>query len=410
MSDFHDILKRHITGGTCLKIVLSRPYPKRGAATQDSEPRARKVVARPIQLRGCDSYQFAMRAGSREIHENLAPDDAARRVQELFGHSFLDCHLFTTTSDYVARIARSGHVKVTTGTPTASSQSQRAQTARPHDREKRRLLRPDEPVPFLVEIGVMTPAGKVRANKQKKFRQINRFLELVDDVIGELPSRDPLRVVDFGCGKSYLTFALHHLLTAVRSRRVEIVGLDRDRHVIDECRRVAGRLDCTGLEFREGHIADYEPATPVDLAVSLHACDTATDDALAKAVLWGCAVILAVPCCQHELAGKLRSPELEPLAAHGILKERMAALATDALRAQILELRGYRTQVLEFIDMEHTAKNVLIRAVRRKSGTDSAGAVPPADLDKQTVSLREFKELLGVQETYLEERLGDGAR
>jgi SAM-dependent methyltransferase len=248
----------------------------------------------------------------------------------------------------------------------------------------------------------MTEAGQVRAARYHKFRQINRFLELVQDVVSFLPRAGPLRVVDFGCGKSYLTFALHHLLVNVHGREVAMVGLDRRQDVIDDCRRVAQKLGCRGLEFRTGDIAGFEPATAVDLAVSLHACDTATDDALAQAVRWGCRVILAVPCCQHELAARLDSPALKGLVAHGLLKERFAALATDALRALALEVCGYATQVVEFIDLEHTAKNVLLRAVRR-----SSSAAPAAQARNEYA---ELKQLLGIDRLRVDELFGSFER
>ena len=213
----------------------------------------------------------------------------------------------------------------------------------------------------------MTPAGKVKAPLYHKFRQINRYLELVNDVIPALPDHRSLEIVDFGCGKSYLTFALHHLLTAVHGRTVHIVGLDRKADVVRDCSEIAQRLKCEGLEFREGDLSAYHPEGQVDLAVSLHACDTATDLALAQGVAWGCRAILAVPCCQHELARLVQSETLKPLTRHGLLHERFAALATDALRAQLLEICGYATQVVEFIDLEHTPKNVLLRSMRRQN-------------------------------------------
>jgi SAM-dependent methyltransferase len=256
-----------------------------------------------------------------------------------------------------------------------------------------------EPTPFLVEIGVMTPAGKVKAAKQSKFRQINRFLELVNDVIPELPADGMLRVVDFGSGKSYLTFALYHLLTRVHGRSANILGLDRRADVIADCRRIAAKLGCPGLEFRVGEIGDEPEEGTVDLAVSLHACDTATDDALTRAVAWRAAVILAVPCCQHELAPKIHMPQLDPLHHQGIFHAQLASLATDALRAQALEACGYKTQVVEFIELEHTAKNLLLRAVRRPA-TDgpSAGAA--------LESYRQLKQSLGLDDVATDRILG----
>ncbi|HLJ12086.1 MAG TPA: SAM-dependent methyltransferase, partial [Planctomycetaceae bacterium] len=250
-------------------------------------------------------------------------------------------------------------------------------------------------------IGVMTDEGRVRSAMAHKFRQINRFLEFVDDVVPSLEAGRELRVVDFGCGKSYLTFALHHLLTRIRGRSVSILGLDRNVDVVDQCTRLARRLDLKGLDFRQGDIANHEETEPVDLAVSLHACDTATDDALAKAIGWKSRVILAAPCCQHELAKKIDSRELAPLLRHGILRERLAALATDGLRSLVLEICGYSTQVLEFIDLEHTAKNLLIRAVRRDRADAKQREVRLADY-------RSLKRLLGLGSPHLEKILTPG--
>ena len=382
--DFRAVLSEHLRGRTVLKLVLSRK--KRGA----TEP-AERVTVRPVQLAAGEAYQFASRANGQETHENLPAAAAAERVLTLFGQSFLDCHLYTPERDYAARIRRGDAISVKKSSPT----QQAAATA--HDRTKAHIIPEGVPCPFLAEIGVMTASGKVRAPHRKKFRQINRFLELVDDVVASLPATGVLRVVDFGCGKSSLTFALHHLLTKVHGRDVDILGLDVKADVIHDCRRIAERLAPRGLEFRVGHIADLEVDFKVDLAVSLHACDTATDDALAKAVAWNADVILAGPCCQHELFNQIDAPQLAPLLTHGILKERFAALATDALRAVALEACGYRTQVVEFIDMEHTAKNVLLRAVRPEPGeARTAGHVK---------SFAEFKAFLGVTRLSIETAL-----
>jgi SAM-dependent methyltransferase len=221
-------------------------------------------------------------------------------------------------------------------------------------------------VPFLVELGVMTPDGRVRKSRYDKFRQVNRFLELVDDIVPSLRPEGTLRVVDFGCGKSYLTFAIHHLLTELRGRDVEIVGLDLKEDVIAACAALAERSGAAGLRFDRGDIAGYDAGGEVDLVVSLHACDTATDEALAQAVRWDADAILAVPCCQKEAYRQLESSLLAPLLRHGLAKERFAALVTDTLRAQLLELAGYRAQLVEFVGLEHTAKNVLIRATKGK--------------------------------------------
>lgn len=380
--DFLDALSRAIDEGTFVAATLS----KRRSGTD--EP-AEKLALRPITVGGRPHVQFTRRVDGRETHENLGPPAAVERVRSLLGPVFEHGHLFTTAADYTARARAGGAIKVKRHAPTKRA------AAVEHNRAKQYLIPEGVPVPFLVEIGVMTSEGTVRAAKYHKFRQINRFLELVNDVVPHLPADRPLHVVDFGCGKSYLTFALHHLLTNIHRREVRIVGLDRRADVIRHCSEVAERVGCPGLEFRIGDITAHTAGEKVDLAVALHACDTATDDALTKAVGWGADVILAVPCCQHELAAKMPDAVLSPLTEHGLLKERFAALATDALRAKLLEAYGYRTQVVEFIDMEHTAKNVLIRAVRRRETSEP---------DPETLAAyREFKESLGLGPVYLDE-------
>jgi SAM-dependent methyltransferase len=267
-----------------------------------------------------------------------------------------------------------------------------------HDVEKRRVLPDGVPVPFLVELGVMTPAGRVRASRYDKYRQVNRFLEVVEDVLPALPQDGVLRVVDFGSGKSYLTFALHHLLTAVHGRDVDIVGLDLKADVVEMCRALAGRLGTEGLRFAVGDIGVYEAEAPPDLVVSLHACDTATDAALERAVRWEAGAIMAVPCCQQELAGQIESGPLRPLLAHGLLRERFAADVTDAARAHLLRLAGYRVGLLELVASEHTPKNLLIRAVKSTR--------PEADTRRLAAEYDEFKRSLGIDPT-LERLLAD---
>jgi len=258
------------------------------------------------------------------------------------------------------------------------------------------VLEEGQPVPFLVELGVMTPEGKVRAKRYDKFRQVNRFLELVEDVLPALRPEGSLRVVDFGSGKSYLTFALHHLLREVHRREVELVGLDLKRDVVERCEALARTLGTEGLRFEVGDIAGFEASGPVDLVVSLHACDTATDAALERAVRWESDVILAVPCCQHELSGQISNETLSPLLRHGLLKERFAADVTDAVRAQLLGLVGYDVQLAEFVELEHTPKNVLIRAVRR----------PGRQRERLGREYLELKSSLAI-DPYLERALAD---
>jgi SAM-dependent methyltransferase len=323
-----------------------------------SKPRSRelpgKVTVDPVDLRGETAFRFTTHLGDRATHENLPPAAARERLGLLL-EDYRQGLLQTPDADWQIL-----------GETVLRRPPTRATLSREHDRRKRYLLEEGTPVPFLVELGVMTPEGRVRRSRYDKFRQINRFLELVDDVVPSLQPEGTLRIVDFGCGKSYLTFAIHHLLTAVRGREVEIVGLDLKDDVIASCAALAERSGAAGLRFQRGEIATFDAVGAVDLVVSLHACDTATDEALAQAVRWQADAILAVPCCQKEAYRQLESSLLAPLLRHGLAKERFAALVTDALRAQLLELAGYHAQLVEFVALEHTAKNVLIRAVKGK--------------------------------------------
>lgn len=350
LTEFLDLLRDSLRDDACWGVVLSQPVGNAEYPT--------KLSARPIELSGERRYQLAERRGKQEFHHNLAAEELLSRITTALGQQFQQADLFTPEADFSARWIRDSVLRVTRRKPSKSA------PPLTHDRRKQYLIPEGRPCPFLAEIGVMTPAGQVKASKQAKFRQVNRFLEFVDDVLPELPPTGILRVIDFGCGKSYLTFALHYLLTELRGREVEIIGLDLKAEVVRDCQRIAEKLGCHGLRFEVGDIMGYAAAGPVDLSVSLHACDTATDAAIAQAVRWKAKVILAVPCCQHEVFGLLSDDSLPGLLRHGILKERFAALATDALRAALLEVVGYRTQVMEFIDLEHTPKNLLLRSVR----------------------------------------------
>ena len=376
-----------LASGDCLLLVLSR---RRKTARDEFT----KASVRPVVVQDRPVYQFTFHFPDRVTHENLNRPEAVKRALRLMAETFQDAALYTPSADFSLRATGDGSFRCKSGPPTKSAEPSPA-----HNRAKEYLIPEGVPCPFLVEIGVMTAEGRVKSAMTHKFRQINRFLELVDDIIPSLPAGRELRIVDFGCGKSYLTFALHHLLTSIHGREVRIIGLDRKADVIRHCAGIAGRLGCRGLEFREGDIADHCETEPVDLAVSLHACDTATDDALAQALRWQTRVILAVPCCQHELAKTIGSRELAPLLRHGIVQERFAALATDALRSLVLDMCGYATQVVEFIDLEHTAKNLLIRAVRREH-------VDPALRAARRAEYESLKHLLGIETPYLERIFG----
>lgn len=348
--------------GELVQAVLSDPMP-------GPSDRPRRLRVRPVVIRKQPVLQWTLQFDRGETHENLDHNDSLHRLTRALESDYRQAVVTTTEAEVHYRRDRQGRVKL------SEKARARPQPVLAHDRQKAYLIPDGTPCPFLIDQGVMAPDGRVRAAMMHKFRQINRFLEFVEDIYGDLPTEGTLIVQDYGCGKSYLTFAIHHLLANVHVRDVEIVGLDHNPQVIETCCRTAERLGLDGLSFRASRIADEETETkPLHLAVALHACDTATDDALIDAAGRTASVILAAPCCQHEVAARLAVDAVPAVTAHGILKERLAALATDALRAAALEAAGYRTQVLEFIETEHTPKNLLIRASRRKSGGEGAGA------------------------------------
>ena len=238
-----------------------------------------------------------------------------------------------------------------------------------HNRVKKYILEEGKVVPFLVDLGVMTKEGKIVQSRYDKFRQINRFLEFIEDILPELAKDREVTILDFGCGKSYLTFAMYYYLNQLKNYNVRIIGLDLKKDVIRNCNELSKKYGYEKLLFLEGDIASYEGVDAVDMVVTLHACDTATDYALYKAIKWGAGVILSVPCCQHEMNKTLHIEGMESITQYGLIKERTAALFTDAMRANLLESRGYKTQILEFIDMEHTPKNILIRGVKQSKQT-----------------------------------------
>ena len=233
-----------------------------------------------------------------------------------------------------------------------------------HNRKKHYILEEGIPVPFLIDLGVQTAEGRIVHARYDKFRQINRFLEFVQDILPQMEKGRELTILDFGCGKSYLTFALYYYLKILNGYDIRVIGLDLKEDVIARCNALAEKYGYDKLTFLTGDIADYEGVSKVDMVVTLHACDTATDYALEKALEWDAKVILSVPCCQHELNKQMENEILKPVLKYGLIKERIAALVTDALRAGRLEEAGYQVQILEFIDMEHTPKNILIRAVK----------------------------------------------
>ena len=334
-----------------VELVISNPRKKE---------KITKIKVRPVILKGQLIFQETDTVGKQELHSNFSRDDMLGRVMQIMTEDFKQCQILTKTGNGVILSGKSGTMTAKYKETGFAIKEQRELV---HNKTKKYLIPEGEPVPFLCDLGVLDRQGRVNPSRYDKFRQVNRYLEFIDDVLGQLDNTRRQTIIDFGCGKSYLTFAMYYYLNVVKGMDVRIIGLDLKEDVINNCSSLAKKYGYDGLEFLVGDIASYNGVDEVDMVVSLHACDVATDYAIAKAVNWGARVILAVPCCQHEANGKIANEMMEPVLSYGILKERMAAIMTDAVRAGILESCGYRTQILEFIDMEHTPKNLLIRAV-----------------------------------------------
>lgn len=359
-----------------------------------SNPRFKKpeepnrITLRSIEIKGTKVYQLTKLINNQEFHSNLDSDKCQHIILSEVLPAFKQGLLQTRDKDYQLLTNRKGDTTIITKEPS------KAPSNLAHNRTKNYILPEGKPIPFLCELELMNAQGRVFPQKMDKFRQINRFLEMVADVLPHLDKQKHLHIVDFGCGKAYLTFALYHFLHEIEHYNVTMVGLDLKRDVIEDCQRLANKLNFTNLTFQMGDIANYASKTQVDMVVALHACDTATDKALEKAVRWQAKVILAAPCCQHELYSQIASQSLDALLQYGILKERLAALATDAARVQVLEICGYHTQILEFIDSIHTPKNLLIRAVYGNTKEQRAEANKRYQDLKATLNLKPSAETL----------------
>ena len=337
-----------------IQVVVSNPRIKEGIL---------KIKVRPVEIKGQRLFQCESFTKTQVFHENLEAEEAAVRLTHAMGE-FRQMQLASGETDYTVLVSKKGKATI----QKRKAEGRKAScTSVSHNRSKRYILQEGMFVPFLQDLGVMTQEGKIVRTKFDKFRQINRFLEFIEDILPQLSKNREVTILDFGCGKSYLTFAMYYYLHELKQYDIRIIGLDLKKEVIRHCNELAKKYGYEKLTFLEGDIAAYEGVDQVDMVVTLHACDTATDYALAKAIGWNAKVILSVPCCQHELNRQIQNDVLAPIMKYGLLKERFAALMTDGLRAEYLESAGYHVQVLEFIDMEHTPKNILLRAVKHSS-------------------------------------------
>ena len=334
-----------------LRAVLSQPKKK--------DQQYIKITVNWLEDKKRSGYQVESFTSTQVFHRFVEEKDVLDEISLLM-ENFRQCHCFSENYEAALKVSKKGKIFV------LKQELKQKLTAKTHDRKKKTLLPEDEVIGPLVDLGIMTKEGQILSSKRQKLRQINRFLELVDDCLKESSLDKKLRIVDFGCGKSYLTFILYYYLHEVRKLNVEITGLDLKKDVIEHCQKVAENYGYDSLYFKVGNVEAWSDEEAVDLVVTLHACDTATDYALYHAVRQKAKAIMSVPCCHHELSVQIESERFESLMKYGIVKERLCALLTDTLRAQALTVMGYQTQILEFIDMDHSLKNLMIRALKKQ--------------------------------------------
>jgi SAM-dependent methyltransferase len=381
---FFAALDESLDGGTFVKLTLAR---YRGA-----EAGLKNVYVRPVELKGGRRLSFLHRYRTRDAVKNHTYEEGARLLREMLGAEFASGHLFTSKEDLRLEVSRKGGARLTAHPPTLSAPAPSG-----HERRKRRAIDPAGSA-YLRELGVTTERGEVRPAMGDKLRQINKFVETVSALYDSSPlrGREELSVVDVGSGKGYLTFALYDYLNNARGVRATVTGVEARGELVELCNEVARRAGFERLSFRTGLIRDFEPR-PTDVLIALHACDTATDDAIHKGVEAGAALIVTAPCCHKEVRPQIAvPPQLRGVLRHGHLLEREAESVTDSLRALLLESAGYRVKVFEFVSTEHTRKNTMIAAVRREDATDREAAL---------AEVRALKEFYGIGGQRLEQLL-----
>ena len=381
-NDILNIFKDSINNNDFIKGIFSNP-------TKESS--YKKINLKPVQIKGDFFIQFESFINNKAFHKNENLIDSFKILDEIID-TFKQILIVTSNQEIQILQNKKGF-----SIKRKNTESKTLELS--HNKQKNYILQDNTPIPFLIRLGVMSEAGKVSKEKFNKFRQINRYLEFIEDTLKELQEKklvgNSMKIIDFGCGKSYLTFALYHYLKNIKNLDIDVIGLDLKEDVINHCNTIAKDLNFNNLQFLKGDIKDFDIFKDVDLIFSLHACNNATDYSILKGLELGAKAILAVPCCQSEINQKIDKSSttqlngvLSPFGNHGILQERFSSLATDALRALSLELCGYNTKVMEFIDMEHTPKNILIKAI--------LGSPSKEKLEEKRKEYDKYLEFLGV--------------
>ena len=353
------------------KIIISAPK------TKSEEYKKINII---LKNKG---YQVEKYTEKQVFHENISENELLLKCDELISDHYKQVNAFSDSKEYIVLISKKGSCSLKKN---EIKKSDTVKLPEGHNRKKQYILLEGKVIEPLVDMGVFTKEGKVVNSMYDKYRQINRFIELIDDEVKNF-NKEELNIIDFGCGKSYLTFIVYYYLTEVRKIKANIIGLDLKADVIKKCNEAAKKYGYDGLKFELGDINGYKTPFDVDMVITLHACDMATDFALYNAINWNAKMIFSVPCCQHELNAQLNTENYKILSNYGIIKERFSALATDAIRANMLEYCGYKTQLLEFVDLSHTPKNILIRATKKGSAPK---AYKDAKLNEAESLMKEF--------------------
>lgn len=347
-----EIIEKALNERTLVSIILS--------GKRDKNLDYNRIDIRPIIIGDMYMLQFVKNIDNKDIHENLQSDIGYELTRDLLENTFKNFNVLTTDKRIQGLVSKKKKITFKT-----TSLDKEIDLNLSHNRTKEYIIPDNKPCVFLHHLGVMDANGRVYKSKYDKFRQINKFLEIMDHVISRDLSGDRVRIVDFGSGKAYLTFAVYYYFKEVLKRNVFITGLDLKEDVVEFCNATAVALGYENLVFKREDIRDYSTTDPVDMVITLHACDTATDAALVKAIKWQAKYILSVPCCQHEMFDKIQNSDLQPMLNQGLIKERLSSLVTDTLRVLFLQKEGYEVNTIEFISMEHTPKNLMLRGVKK---------------------------------------------
>jgi len=349
MERIMDKLSEHLN-----KVLSNSPYKLVISAPVGKTQKYRKIA---INLKK-DYYQAEKYTQKQVFHENFSKEEIKDFCMALLSGQYRELNAWDGEHSYNIKISKKG--KAFLGKKRSENQPERSME---HNRKKEYILSEGRIIKPLIDMGIFTKTGKVASSMHDKYKQINRFVEIIDDAIRGKDIKE-LKVIDFGCGKSYLTFIMYYYFTEIKGIKVDMVGLDLKKEVIERCNFISRKYGYENLHFEVGDINGYKFSGTVDVVIALHACDTATDYALFNAVKWGAEMIFSAPCCQHELNAQIKSDEFSILTRYGIIKERVSALVTDSIRGNLLVHCGYKTQILEFIDYGHTPKNIMIRAVK----------------------------------------------